>query len=103
MSRIFKIDDIWDYINDTNSEFDNSFDDVSTSFSRASSAAPSTTPSTTPTASTISLDNDQPHTTKKRKLYRSKRKYCKTSWVWKYMIQENEFDICQVPVINLRN
>ncbi len=92
-------DDVWNNISDTNSEIDSTFNDTFTSFNRASSTAPSTVPST----STVSLDEDQSHATKKTKLYKSKRKYSKTSWVWQYMIQENEYDICQVPVMNMQN
>lgn len=103
MSRIFTIDEeIWDYLPDTVSEFsdiDSTFNDISTGSNRA----PSTTPSTAP-SSTVSLDiKDQLHAAKKVKLYKPKRKYTKTSWVWQYMIQENEYDICKVPVINMQN
>ncbi|GET00807.1 hypothetical protein RCL_jg17233.t1 [Rhizophagus clarus] len=77
MSRIFTIDDyIWDYLPDTGSEMD----------------MPS---------SIVSLDKDQLHAAKKVKLYKPKCKYTKTSWVWQYMIQENEY--CQVLVINMQN
>lgn len=99
MSRIFTIDDyIWDYLPDTGSEMDSTFDDISTGSNRAASTAPSTAPS-----SIVSLDKDQLHAAKKVKLYKPKRKYAKTSWVWQYMIQENEYDICQVPVMNMQN
>jgi len=98
--RLFKIDDdVWDNISDTNSEIDSTFNDMFTSSNRA----PSTASSTVPSASTVSLDEDQSHVTKKIKLYKSKRKYSKTSWVWQYMIQENEYDICQVSVMNTQN
>ncbi|CAB4406355.1 unnamed protein product [Rhizophagus irregularis] len=103
MSRIFTIDEeIWDYFPDTISEFsdiDSTFNDISTGSNRA----PLTTPSTAP-SSTDSLDiKDQLHAAKKVKLYKPKRKYTKTSWVWQYMIQDNEYDICKVPVINMQN
>ncbi|CAB5127925.1 unnamed protein product [Rhizophagus irregularis] len=102
MSRIFTIDEeIWDYIPDTVSEFsdiDSTFNDISTGSNRA----PLTTPSAP--SSTDSLDiKDQLHAAKKVKLYKPKRKYTKTSWVWQYMIQNNEYDICKVPVINMQN
>ncbi|CAB4413300.1 unnamed protein product [Rhizophagus irregularis] len=89
MSRIFTIDEeIWDYISDTISEFsdiDSTFNDISTGSNRA----PLTTPSTAP-SSTDSLDiKDQLHAAK--------------NWVWQYMIQDNEYDICKVPVINMQN
>ena len=90
MSKIFLVDDyVWNYLPDTISEIDSTFDDISTSSGRA----PSTAPSTAPT-STGSLDKDQLHAVKKVKLYKPKRKYAKTSWVWQYMVQENEYDIC---------
>lgn len=97
MSRIFTIDDddIWDYLPDTVSEIDSTFGDISTSSSKAPSRAPSTAPS-----STVSFDKDQLHAAKKLK---TKRKYTKTSWVWQYMIHENEYDTCQVPVMNIQN
>ncbi|CAB4390312.1 unnamed protein product [Rhizophagus irregularis] len=102
MSRIFTIDEeIWDYLPDTVSEFsdiDSTFNDISTGSNRA----PLTTPSAP--SSTDSLDiKDQLHAAKKVKLYKPKRKYTKTSWVWQYMIQDNEYDICKVPVINMQN
>ena len=76
--RLFKIDDdIWDNISDTNSEIDSTFNDMFTSSNRA----PSTASSTVLSASTVSLDEDQLYITKKIKLYKSKCKYNKTSWV----------------------
>ena len=54
-------------------------------------------------APTILLDEEEPHVTKKVKLY--KRKYNKTSWVWKYFNtdQDGKYDICQVSILNLQN
>ena len=131
--RLFTMDeDILDYMSDTDSILNNTFDDTSTSSiivpstpltapltalstapstapSMASSTAPLTTPSTAPstasltTLSTTSLNKNQSHTTKKLKLSTSKRKYNKTSWVWQYMIQEDKYDICQVPIMNIQN
>ncbi len=96
MTNIFRMDDdIWDYIHDADSEIESNVDTNADNISTA--------PSTAPTASTVSLDKDQPHVTKKRKLYKPKRIYAKTSWVWKYMVQENNYDICQVPILNVRN
>src|SRR4051794_14327 len=95
--NLFTIDEVWDYINDTSSEIESNVDNDNIMM------APSTAPSTAPTALTVTLDKDQPHATKKRKLYKPKRMYIKTSWVWKYMDQENEYDICQVPILNMRN
>ena len=98
--RIFKMDDeVWDNISDTNSEIDSTFNNMFTSSNRT----PSTAPSTVPSALTVSFDEDQSHVIKKTKLYKPKRKYSKTSWVWQYMIQENEYDIYQVSVINMQN
>ncbi|CAB5295927.1 unnamed protein product [Rhizophagus irregularis] len=102
MPRIFIIDEvIWDYLPDTVSEFsdiDSTFNNISTGSNRA----PLTTPSAP--SSTDSLDiKNQLHAAKKVKLYKSKRKYTKTNCVWQYMIQDNEYDICKVLVINMQN
>ncbi|GBC08696.1 hypothetical protein RclHR1_08310004 [Rhizophagus clarus] len=69
---------------------------ISTGFSRAPSTAPST--------ATVSLNKDQLLAAKKVKLYRPKRKNIKLAGcMWQYMIQENEYDICQIPVMNMQN
>ncbi|CAG8811445.1 12093_t:CDS:1, partial [Racocetra fulgida] len=54
----------------------------------------------------ISLEN-QSHVTKKSKLVhpKHKRKYIKSSWVWKYfkVSKDGQYDICEVEILNLNN
>ncbi|CAG8520220.1 3203_t:CDS:2 [Cetraspora pellucida] len=54
--------------------------------------------------SIVSLEN-QPCTTKKSKLPKRRRKYIKSSWVWKYfkVSKNGQHDICTVEILNLNN
>ena len=53
----------------------------------------------------ILLDEEKLPTEKKVKLHQFKRKYVKTSWVWKYFEtdQNGKYNVCQVLIMNLRN
>ena len=96
MSALFNMDNDYDYIP---SETEDTFDEIQDNASTSSTSRVLSTPSTSSTITTPL--SSQPHMAKKPKIV--KRQYYKSSWVWKYMRHENEYDICQVPIINMQD